>query len=146
MRPVTTITASMNGHPGAKPDAPVRVEDLLARCNTLLSELEEFKNFVAEAKEGSTHALPSIGVVEQAVDLRQFHAPIVAELKSLQKVSLDNSILFVNSSQKLHNVPILLLYPDFFISSVILPCPCLRLLEIPSFYLEALYESYMTRY
>ena len=84
-----TVITSVSGYPGSNREAPVRVEELLARCKTLIHELEEFRVSVAEAKkeEGDDHASPSIRVAEHAVDLRQFHAPIVSELKSLQKLS-----------------------------------------------------------
>ena len=89
----STNTASMaimrmNDHSGSNPEAPIRAEELLVRCHVLLAELEEFRVFVSGAKnrDGEVHTL-STGVPEHAVDLRQFHAPIVSKLKSLQKLS-----------------------------------------------------------
>ena len=63
---------------------PIRVEMLLARCQALMSELEAFRDFVAESKQSRNPALRSIS--NQAVDLQQFYAPVATELKSLQKV------------------------------------------------------------
>lgn len=68
---------------GSNPEAPSQVEDLLARCRALLAELEEFSIFLSEARKGEGESHTS-GV---AVDLRQFHTPIMSELKSLQKLS-----------------------------------------------------------
>lgn len=67
------------------------VEDLLARCRTLLAEIEALRDFVADCKKGREYALRSGS--GEAVDLRQFHAPVVTELKSLQKVWLHHNVL-----------------------------------------------------
>ena len=57
------------------------VEDLLKRCRKLLDELESFGSFIQEAKQNgpSSHA-------ENIVDIKQFHGPVLTEMKSLQKV------------------------------------------------------------
>ena len=85
----STVITSVSGHSASNPEPPARVEELLARCETLLRELEAFHIFVAGADKGERddHTSPSIGTAEHAVDLRQFHAPVRSELKSLQKLS-----------------------------------------------------------
>ena len=50
------------------------VENLLAKCHTLLNELEEFRTFLAERNK------------EHTVELRQFRSSVLSELKSLEKV------------------------------------------------------------
>ena len=52
-------------------------EDLLARCQTLLNELEEFRNFVT--KQDSEQ--------ESAVDIHKFQTSVATEHKSLQKLA-----------------------------------------------------------
>ena len=52
-------------------------EDLLARCQTLLSELESFRNFV------SRQTLEQ----ESAVDIHKFQSSVMTEHKSLQKLA-----------------------------------------------------------
>ena len=88
----STAPTSVSGYPRSNAEGPVLVEELLTKCENLLWELEDFRIFVAEAKsgEGRDDISPSIGVAEQAVDLRQFHTPIVTEYKSLQKLSEGN--------------------------------------------------------
>ena len=54
------------------------VEDLLLRCQRLLSELEAFRLYLDEARHGQN--------AEHAVDIKQFCGPVATEFKSLQKV------------------------------------------------------------
>ncbi len=61
-------------------------KDLLSRCERLLTELEEFKNFIAEAKKGNNSDDGALSNVEHVVETRQFSAAVVAEEKSLRKV------------------------------------------------------------
>ncbi len=58
------------------PDGTALAEDLLARCKTLLNELEAFRAFVEERRTEQ----------EPVVDIRRFHTSVGTELKSLQKV------------------------------------------------------------
>lgn len=58
------------------PDGTALAEDLLARCKTLLSELEAFRNFVDERRTEQ----------EPVVDTRKFQTSVGTELKSLQRV------------------------------------------------------------
>ena len=58
-------------------DGAALAEDLLARCRTLLNELEDFGTFVLEQK--LEH--------EPAVEIRKFQTSVATELKSLEKVS-----------------------------------------------------------
>ena len=58
-------------------DGRALAEDLLARCQTLLHELEEFKIFVTE--QGLEQ--------EPAVDIHKFHTSVTTEHKSLQKLA-----------------------------------------------------------
>ena len=52
-------------------------EDLLARCQNLLSELEDFRKFMAEKRSEQ----------EPAVDIHKFQTSVTTEHKSLQKLS-----------------------------------------------------------
>ena len=54
------------------------VEWLLKRCQTLLDELEAFRVFLEDAKQGQK--------AEHLVDIKQFYSPVATEMKSLQKV------------------------------------------------------------
>ena len=86
----TGIVSMTNDHPRLYPtsspapnateatpaDGTILVEDLIAKCHTLLNELEEFRSFITDRRQ------------EHAVDIRQFHTPVISELKSLQKVIL----------------------------------------------------------
>ena len=85
----STTNAGIDGLPEKHAERPVKVEELLTRCKTLLRELEEFRDFVSEARngDGDPQTSPSLKVVEHAVDIRHFHAPVLAELKSLQRLS-----------------------------------------------------------
>lgn len=65
----------MESQNASAPDGSALVEDLLARCNALLIELETFREFIASSNTA-------------AVDIKQFHGPIIAELSSLQRVRL----------------------------------------------------------
>ena len=67
--PSSIKTMSINGSALA--------EDLLARCQTLLDELENFRIFVAEQRLEQ----------EPAVDIRKFQTSVVTEHKSLQKLA-----------------------------------------------------------
>ena len=51
-------------------------EDLLSKCQNLLRELEEFRNFITEQKL----------VQDPAVEIRKFQTSVATELKILQKV------------------------------------------------------------
>lgn len=53
-------------------------DNLLARCQKLLHELEEFRSFVNERKAEQEHA----------VDIRKFQTSVNNEYRSLQKVPL----------------------------------------------------------
>lgn len=55
-------------------DGTLLVEDLLKRCHDLLSELDQFRTFLVESKKLN------------AVEIRQFHNSVLAELKSLERV------------------------------------------------------------
>ena len=57
---------------------------LLADCNTLLSELDAFRSFIADEKRNNP--ILSISAGGEAVDVRQFHSTVLSELKSLRKV------------------------------------------------------------
>lgn len=59
---------------GQRPKGVVVAEELLGQCHQLLSELEEFQNFLTERRK------------EQVVDIRQFQNSIRSELKSLERV------------------------------------------------------------
>lgn len=58
------------------PDGTALAENLLARCKTLLNELERFRGFVDERRTEQ----------EPVVDIRRFQTSVGTELKSLQKV------------------------------------------------------------
>lgn len=64
----------------------VTIDDLLTRCDILVKEIDVFKTFVAGTRQGNNPEHASTSNIEHAVDIRQFHAPVLAELKSLQKV------------------------------------------------------------
>lgn len=57
-----------------RPEGIIIAEELLQKCHQLLSELEQFRTFLAERKK------------EHIVDVRQFHNLVRSELKSLEKV------------------------------------------------------------
>ena len=57
--------------------------NLLKRCQRLLDELESFRCFIEEAKKNG-----SSSHTENVVDIKQFHVPVLTEMKSLQKVRL----------------------------------------------------------
>lgn len=59
-------------------DGTALAEDLLARCQALLKELEGFRSFVEERRAEQ----------ESAVEIRKFQTSVGTELKSLQKVRL----------------------------------------------------------
>ena len=80
-RDVTTVL-TLRDLAGSNAEPPTRVEDLLAKCKSLLAELETFSGYLSDARNGATS-----GVAEPVVEIRQFYTPIVAELKSLQKLS-----------------------------------------------------------
>lgn len=65
------------------PDGTALAEDLLARCKTLLHELEAFRVFVDERRTEQ----------EPVVDIRKFQTSVGTELKSLQKVIQSHSWL-----------------------------------------------------
>ena len=114
----STVPESMAGtsvkrHPGnqieppVKPtEPPVKVEELIAKCQDLLRELEEFRIFVAEAKSRAEEDMwPSINV-EKAVGIRYLNAPVLSELKILQKLSeSDQSAENVIHNIKSSNLP-----------------------------------------
>lgn len=56
-------------------DGTVLAEALVKRCHELLDELEKFRQYLAERKR------------EHTVELKPFRNSVVAELKSLEKVS-----------------------------------------------------------
>lgn len=60
-------------------------EDLLARCQTLLNELQDFTRFVTEQQS----------VQEPAVDIRKFQSSVRTEHRSLQKVSFRRRVFFL---------------------------------------------------
>ena len=55
-------------------DGTVLVQDLLQKCHSLLSELEQFRTFLAERQK------------EHSIEIRQFHGSVQSELRSLVKV------------------------------------------------------------
>jgi len=57
-------------------DGTALAEDLLAKCKTLLNELEAFRAFVDERRTEQ----------EPVVDIRKFQTSVGTELKSLLKV------------------------------------------------------------
>ena len=57
-------------------DGASLAESLLARCRTLLNELEEFRSFIHKRNTEQEHA----------VDIRKFQTSVGVEYKSLQKV------------------------------------------------------------
>lgn len=61
----------------SNPDGTALAESLLARCKTLLSELEAFRTFVDERAAEQ----------EPVVDIRKFQSSVNTELKSLHKVN-----------------------------------------------------------
>lgn len=67
-------------------DGPALVEDLLKRCESLLVELEAFRDFILDARAG-------MGTAEHAVDIKHFRGPVQAELSSLQKVRISFRLL-----------------------------------------------------
>lgn len=69
----------------SEPELGTRVEDLLDKCNLLLKELEEFRNFVANSTQGR---------LVDIVDMRQYSSAINSELKSLHKVGLRTDRFF----------------------------------------------------
>ena len=56
------------------PSPRVKVDELLAKCHDLLSELEDFQKFLVEQKK------------EHVVEIRQFRNSVASELKSLERV------------------------------------------------------------
>ena len=56
------------------------VDDLVARCNTLIHELDEFRQYLQQTKN-----LSQAG--GDVVEVRQFRSAVLSELKSLERVS-----------------------------------------------------------
>ena len=89
-RSVNTVSITETGFPSIEAttnteatitDGTVLAEDLLARCRSLLNELEDFRSFAAEQKLAQ----------DPAIEIRKFQLSVSAELKSLQKVSRASS-------------------------------------------------------
>lgn len=74
--PTNTVAALTPNTEAATTDGAALAEDLLAICRTLLTELEDFGNFVVEQKLEQ----------EPAVEIRKFQTSVAMELKSLEKV------------------------------------------------------------
>lgn len=78
-------------------DGTLLVEDLLKRCHDLLSELDQFRTFLAKSQKS------------KVVEIRQFHNSVLAEFKSLERVCEPMNIpLIVHQT---HNLPALLRRP-----------------------------------
>ena len=76
-------------------DGAALAEDLLAKCRTLLNELENFGTFVVEQKLEQ----------EPAVEIRKFQTSVATELKSLEKVSRPLSQSAVGSDSVINSLP-----------------------------------------
>lgn len=81
----TKIPVKLNGE-APSTDGAALAEDLLKRCRSLLTELEDFGAFVLEQKLQQ----------EPAIEIRKFQTSVATELKSLEKVgtpSLSSSMM-----------------------------------------------------
>ncbi|KAF6231459.1 hypothetical protein HO173_010211 [Letharia columbiana] len=74
---VSSITNGSATTEAASTEGSSLVEDLLARCQSLVNELEDFKKFVAEQRLEQ----------EPAVDIHKFQTSVATEHKSLQKLA-----------------------------------------------------------
>ena len=73
----------MNSDSSQNSAATVTVGDLLDKCRDLLSELEQFREYLAERN------------TEQTVELRPFRNSIQSELRSLERVVTQSPIRFL---------------------------------------------------
>ena len=71
-----TLAGSAKDTESPLADGTALAEDLLSKCQILLTELEAFGTFIAEQKLEQ----------DSAADTRKFQNSVVTELKSLQKV------------------------------------------------------------